>query len=254
MRVRASQQIGVLRALHEAVGQLGRALAPFVPSILAAFASLLVHATHVACAAPGADAAQGALLPAAARLTAADGSLLGAAAAASLPEGERLTLAQAREARLWCMKLLAALLRALPTYDFRRWMPIVFGCAAPVLGRLATHYTQSANGLLTTLLTMVEEPATLPLLALAPAPVLPPVYATIAARRLAPAVLDTLLAIVEALLRHARASAPAAAPTATAPTLRLTAATATATTAWRRRRARCSRRTWQICCLRFTRG
>lgn len=109
---------------------------------------------------------------------------------------------QAREARLWCVKLLTQLLLTFPEHDFSPLAPAFFSCLQPMLVRLASHYTQSAPGVLTLLQVIVQQSATLHLLKLSPLSPLPCAYAMLAARAVAPAVVDVVLSLVEALLDH----------------------------------------------------
>jgi U3 small nucleolar RNA-associated protein 20 len=160
---------------------------------------MLLYATHCVCVAPGGEA-EAELLPPAARL---DGTA---------PLACNVGIEQAREARLWCMKLLAQMLQAFPAPShFAPYLPLLFGAAAPVMHRMHTHYTQSPAGLLVTVLAMAQQPATLPLLLDAPTELLPCVIRCISARKCAPSVLDATLSLVEALLDQLpRATAPRA--------------------------------------------
>ena len=156
--------------------------------MLTSLLHMLLYATHCVCAAPGGEP-EAELLPPAARL---DGAA---------PLACNAGIEQAREARLWCMKLLAQLLQAFPAPShFAPYLPLLFAAAAPVMLRMHTHYTQSPAGLLATVLAMAQQPATLPLLLDAPAELLPCVIRCIAARKCAPSVLDATLSLVEALL------------------------------------------------------
>ena len=198
--VSPTQQLGVLRSLHEAVSQLGSALREYVDELFGAVGHLLLYATHCVCtydtptiddngvATGGGDEA--ALLPPEASL----GSDVPAV----------LNLLQAREARLWSIKLFGLCLQAFATCDLTRVTHLTFTCTTPILKRLPTHYTQSPAGLLVTVLTLVQQPATIALLDHSPTPVLPCVYATLAAPRVAKTVVETVLSIVEAMLDHAR--------------------------------------------------
>ena len=169
--------------------------------MLTSLLHMLLYATHCVCAAPGGEP-EAELLPPAARL---DGAA---------PLACNAGIEQAREARLWCMKLLAQLLQAFPAPShFAPYLPLLFAAAAPVMHRMHTHYTQSPAGLLVTVLAMAQQPATLPLLLDAPAELLPCVIRCIAARKCAPSVLDATLSLVEALLDQLpRATASRAGP------------------------------------------
>jgi len=169
--------------------------------LLTSLLHMLLYATHCVCAAPGGEP-EAELLPPAARL---DGAA---------PLACNAGIEQAREARLWCMKLLAQLLQAFPAPShFAPYLPLLFAAAAPVMHRMHTHYTQSPAGLLVTVLAMAQQPATLPLLLDAPAELLPCVIRCIAARKCAPSVLDATISLVEALLDQLpRATASRAGP------------------------------------------
>ena len=159
-----------------------------MPTLLTSLLHMLLYATHCVCVAPGGEP-EAELLPPAARL---DGGA---------PLACNVGIEQAREARLWCMKLLAQMLQAFPSPShFAPYLPLLFAAAAPVMHRMHTHYTQSPAGLLVTVLAMAQQPATLPLLLDAPTELLPCVIRCISARKCAPSVLDATLSLVEALL------------------------------------------------------
>ena len=99
-RLRPAQLLGVLRSLHDAVAQLGDSLTRFLPQLSAALSHLLLYATHCVCQMDGSDE-EAHLLPADSRLDPATPA--------------NLDLIQAREARLWSMKLLALYLQAFST-------------------------------------------------------------------------------------------------------------------------------------------
>lgn len=204
--VPGTQQLGVLRSIHEALAQLGGALRPYGEELLAALEHMFLFCSHCACAAEGAaDGTPTPTLPTEAPLALIDPSPL-----VTLPP------AQAREERLWCLKVLKLLLGAIPppALEYGGFMRTFWGCAAPVLRRLHTHHTQSPAGLLSLLLQMARERETLPLLAdatergaggaQAPLEVLPCVYACLAAPKCAKSVLEAVLELVEALLAHSR--------------------------------------------------
>ena len=115
--------------------------------MLTSLLHMLLYATHCVCAAPGGEP-EAELLPPAARL---DGAA---------PLACNAGIEQAREARLWCMKLLAQLLQAFPAPShFAPYLPLLFAAAAPVMQRMHTHYTQSPAGLLVTVLAIAQQPA-----------------------------------------------------------------------------------------------
>ena len=60
--ISATQQLGVLRSLHEAVSQLGAALPPYLSELLSSLSHLLLYSTHCACNAEGHEADEAALL------------------------------------------------------------------------------------------------------------------------------------------------------------------------------------------------
>ena len=175
-----------------------------MPELLASTLHLLLFTTHCVCHAEGHDASEAALLP----------------TDAALDSPTTMTLIQAREGRLWAIKLLTLLQTTFDDFDYTPFMPLLFACLSPVLQRLHTHYTQSPAGLLSMLLVMVEQPTTLKLLHFAPpsAPVLPSVYAMLSATSCAKTVSDTVLSIVEALLDHIDSSKKSAAAAAAAVT------------------------------------
>ncbi|KAL3930141.1 MAG: hypothetical protein SGPRY_001667 [Prymnesium sp.] len=222
-RVSPSKQLGVVRALLECLLQVGSKLLPYVGEILSCTLRLLAYATHCACRADGCDHEEAALLPPQAQL---DDTvpvvmwlsqpvawrdfvhMLSRDLQASLRSRGRpaclslTAVLQAREARLWCVKLLTQLLLTFPEHDFSPLAPAFFSCLQPMLVRLSSHYTQSAPGVLTLLQVIVQQSSTLPLLNLSPLSPLPCAYAMLAARAVAPAVVDVVLSLVEALLDH----------------------------------------------------
>ena len=189
--LRPPQLIGTLRSLHDAVAQLGSSLTCFLPELVGAISHLLLYVTHCACTSvgtsvgvAGANASSDADQASQASQTGEEGEegpllppelRLGASVPATL------TLQQAREARLWSMKLLNLCLQAFSDCDLVLLMRLALGCLAPVLRRLHTHYTQSPAGLLSTLLILVEQPATLCYLELSTTPVLPCVFSALSA-------------------------------------------------------------------------
>ena len=202
-RLRPAQLLGVLRSLHDAVAQLGGSLTRFLPQLSAA-SHLLLYATHCVCQMDGSDE-EAHLLPADSRLDPATPA--------------NLDLIQAREARLWSMKLLALYLQAFSTSTGEELAPLMsvsFHCLTPMLKRLHTHYTQSPAGLLSVLLVIALQPATIRYFELSPVPVLPCVYAALAAPKCAKPVVETILSLVEALLDLTERRSPKAAASAAA--------------------------------------
>ena len=89
--------------------------------MLTSLLHMLLYATHCVCAAPAGEP-EAELLPPAARL---DGAA---------PLACNAGIEQAREARLWCMKLLAQLLQAFPAPShFAPYLPLLFAAAAPCM-------------------------------------------------------------------------------------------------------------------------
>ena len=200
----SGQQLGVLRSLHEAVAQLGGALSPYLPQLLAALQHLMLYATHCVCSAGNHDDAEAENVPS------AEGVLLPNQYRLEPQVATTLTLVQAREARLWATKLFGLFVQAFPTDDLTLATRVVLGCLTPVLQRLHTHYTQSPAGVLNAVHLLVQQPSTLSLLELSATPVLPCAYATLSAPRCAQPVLDTVIGIIEALLQHSSAKGSAA--------------------------------------------
>ena len=228
------QQLGVLRSLHEALAQLGGALAPYLPELLATLRHLLLYATHCVCfASPiagfaaggddddgdGDDADDGedgdggapTVAPTTAPTTAPnaeEGALLPPSAHLGASVRAVLTLVEAREARLWVIKAWSIVMQAFPSAPLAPTAALVFRCVRPMLERLHTHYTQSPSGLLSALVVMTQQRETLELLKLAEVPVLPCVYKCLAAVKVHPSVVEAVLSIVEALLDHATPPVP----------------------------------------------
>ena len=177
----------MLRSLHEAIAQLGGQLRIYLPMLLASISHLLVYATHCICfdswaTASATPSEEGALLPARVTLE---------------PKVEvTLTLVQAREARLWAIKVFSLCLQAFPTAALGPAASVLFSCCSPILQRLSTHYTQSPSGLLSALVVLSGHAATLPLLEASEIDseiaVLPSVFAMLSAPRVARPVVEAV--------------------------------------------------------------
>ena len=122
----------MLRSLHDAVAQLGGSLTRFLPQLSAALSHLLLYATHCVCQMDGSDE-EAHLLPADSRLDPATPA--------------NLDLIQAREARLWSMKLLALYLQAFATSTGEELAPLMRpSIASHRCTSGYTHHTQSPAG------------------------------------------------------------------------------------------------------------
>ena len=158
------QQLGVLRSLHEALAQLGGALAPYLPELLATLRHLLLYATHCVCfASPiagfaaggddedgdGDDAYDGedgdggapTVAPTTAPTTARnaeEGALLPPSAHLGASVRAVLTLVEAREARLWVIKAWSIVMQAFPSAPLAPTAALFFRCVRPMLERLHT--------------------------------------------------------------------------------------------------------------------